>query len=288
MKKISIFIFLIYSVALHATIQSSDYLILNKDTVALFNDPLYDYFKQKGNFEIPDFKKRCCSTGCIRGYNTYWELKNDSLFLLKITSCKSEVCVLSEVNLLKMFGTPIVFATWYTGTLEIPRGKYVADCQTYEGEERIEINKGKVISKYTISYVEFIKEQKLNKVLSKNVGKLSDTLLYYLNKSMNWEKLENSGNRWCDDIYLLSYDQNGNLLDIKLLMNHTDSTKAKDIRFDNRLERYCTKRMKNVLDQLSLNYIKPHRPFKIKINLFYFDKLIIDNCSLYYDYKKGS
>ncbi len=288
MKKISIFIFLIYSVALHATIQSFDYIILNKDTLPLFSDPLYDYFKQKGNFEIPDFKKRCWSTGCIRGYNTYWELKNDSLFLLKITSCKSEVCVLSEVNLLKMFGTPIVFATWYTGTLEIPRRKYVADCQTYEGEERIEINKGKAISKYTISYDEFIKEQKLNKVLSKNVGKLSDTLLYYLNKSMNWEKLENSGNRWCDDIYLLSYDQNGNLLDIKLLMNHTDSTKAKDIRFDNRLERYCTKRMKNVLDQLSLNYIKPHRPFKIKINLFYFDKLIIDNCSLYYDYKKGS
>lgn len=288
MKKTSIFIFLTFSIALHATIQSSDYIILNKDTLPLFTDPLYDYFEQKGNFEIPDFKNRCWSTGCIRGYNTYWELKNDSLFLLKITSCKSDFCVLSEVNLIKMFGTPVVFATWYTGNLEIPRGNYNVDCKIYESEERIEINKGKAISKNTISNDEFIKEQKLNKVLSKNVGKLSDTLLYYLNKSMNWEKLENSRNRWCDDIYLLSYDQNGNLLDIKLLMNHTDSTKAKDIRFDYRLERYCTKRMKNLLNQLSLKYIEPHRPFTIKIKLFYFDKLTIDNCSLYYDYKKRS
>ncbi len=193
-----------------------------------------------------------------------------------------------DANLIKMFGSPIVFASWYSGTLKIPKGSLFSEYSMgysaiYENEERIEINEGRALKRYFISNEELINRIKLDRILFEEVSKLGDTLLYYLDRSMNWEKLDNSKNRWCDDEYLLYYDQVGNLMDIGLVMYHTDSTSAAEIRFDNRMEKYCTKRMKHVLNQLSLNYIKPHKPFVIKIELWYDEKLTIEQCGLYYD-----
>lgn len=271
-----------------ATEQQPDYLIIDRDTVPIFNNPLEQYFDKSNTREIPDFENPCWSTACWRGYKAYWELKNDSLFLLRITSCVEGCKAAKDANLIKMFGSPLVFASWYFGTLTIPRGSFFSAYSMgysaiYENEERIEINAGRAIKRYLISNEELINRIKLDRILSERVSKLGDTLLYYLNRSMNWEKLDNSKNRWCDDEYLLYYDQVGNLMDIRLVMYHTDSTTAAEIRSDNRMEKYCAKRMKNTLNQLSLNYINPHKPFVIKIELWYDEKLTIDQCGLYYD-----
>ncbi|HET6558365.1 MAG TPA: hypothetical protein VFG54_13690 [Prolixibacteraceae bacterium] len=283
MKNILTFIALIMCIQLMATEQEPDYLIIERDTLPIFNNPLEQYFDQINNREIPGFENPCWSTACWRGYKAYWEIRNDSLFLLKITSCVDGCKGSRDANLVKMFGSKKVFSYWYSGTLTIPRGNFFSAYSMgysaiYENEEKVEINKGITLERYFSSNAELIKKIKLDQILSEKVSTLSDTLLYYLERSVNWEKLDNSKNRWCDDEYLLFYDHQGNLLDIELVMLHNDSTLSAD-----RMEKYCSRRMKNSLNQLSLNYINPHKPFVAKIDLWYDEKLTIEGCGIYYE-----
>jgi len=273
---------------LYSTEQVPDYLIVNNDTVPIFNNPLEQYFEIVGQRELPGFENPCGSTACWRGYKAFWEIKSDSLFLLKITSCHDNCKDAKDANLKLMFGSEKVFAYWYTGTLSVPQGNYFTGYHMgysaiYEYEEKIEITTGHIKSRFLKSNEDLIKNIKLDRQLSIKVSSLSDTLLYYLKSSMNWEKLDNSRNLWCDDEYLLFYDQQGNLMDIKLVTYHTDSTSSSDIRFDKRMDKRCTRRMEKSLIDFSLNYIEPHKPFTIKVELWYDEKLTMDECRFYTD-----
>lgn len=289
MKKISTLILsLFFSALLYSTEQIPDYLVINNDTVPIFNNPLEQYFEQTGQRDLPEFVNPCWSTACWRGYKAFWEMKNDSLFLLKITSCQDNCTGAKDANLELMFGSEIVFAYWYSGTLIVPHGNFFTGYHMgysaiYEYEERIEITDGNIKGRLLKSNKDLIESIKLNRQLSERISSLSDTLLYYLMNSMNWEKLDNSRNYWCDDEYLLFYDQQGNLMDIKLITYHIDSTSLSDIRFDKRMDKRCTRRMENKLNDLSLKYIDPHKPFIIKIELWYDSVLEMDECRCYYD-----
>ncbi len=66
------------------TAQIPDYMVYEGDTLSLYANPLESYFENNPRPDSLFAEIGYNSTACWRGYIAYWELKNDSLFLLEI------------------------------------------------------------------------------------------------------------------------------------------------------------------------------------------------------------
>ncbi|MFA5848297.1 MAG: hypothetical protein WC833_00295 [Bacteroidales bacterium] len=147
----------------YATGQAADYLIIEKDTVFLFANPLEPYLNYKNERKINGIELTMTSTGCWRGYVASWELKNDSLFLIKLMREKDSGEYIT-FNLKEEFGSDKVFAEWYTGTLYCPRGErlqyvHMGYGSIYEKEEYYKVWNGVIKSKNTINNLVYNKDQ---------------------------------------------------------------------------------------------------------------------------------
>lgn len=71
------------SLQIFATEQYPDYLIYNGDTLEMYSYPFESYRKAHPN-PIYDTLFECRSTALYRGYVAYWEIRRDSLFLIKV------------------------------------------------------------------------------------------------------------------------------------------------------------------------------------------------------------
>jgi len=271
-----------------ATGQVPDYLIYQGDTVAIYSNPLEQYFRLNNNHDIPDFKSECSSSGCWRGYIAYWTLRNDSLFLIRITPPVKDCQGNKDGNILKMFGNEIAFANWYNGTLIIPRGELFSGSDMgysaiYAYEELLLIENGRKTNSAIKDNSQLIENIKQNHKFNDKIEDLKDTLLFHLNKSMDWDKLDNSKTRWCDDSYILFYDSTGQLKDVKLYTEYNDSTSFADKFYDFRMDKRCSSKLKKALKYLSLSYIAPPESFMLKIDLWYDNKLEIEECRRFYN-----
>lgn len=269
----------------YATGQVPDYLIIGQDTFPIFNNPLEQYFEQVKSRELIDFHNPFSSTACWRGYKAYWEIKDDSLFLLKITSCHNDYGESKDANLFAMFGNNRPFASWYNGTITVPKGELFSGSNMgynaiYEYEDKLVIEKGVLKSKRQISNIELIEQISLeNKLYSQILG-LKDTLLFYI-KKLNWEKLDKS-NCYCWDSYILTYNKHGQISNVQLIKYQDDSTTIWDKFYDWRFDKKCSKKIKSIIKPLSLSYIDSHRDFKVEIELFYSDHLEMRKCIHYF------
>jgi len=302
MKKTFVILIIIFiSISAFSTDQKPDYLIINNDTLSIFSNPLEQYFrKKKTNFNklfeeyysenLPNglTLEYIIPTNCWRGYVAYWKIKNDSLKLVTVEDCCNCIKMSSNQIIEKIFGKQKEFADWYSGTLTIPKGKMFSGSNMgysaiSEYEEKIEIKKGIVINKYTKSNKKLIEYIRADEEFTKKIELLKDTLLQYIQKSMNWKKLSNSKTKWCDDEYLLSYNFLGKLKSVKLMTYHTDTTHFWKKFYNCRMNRHCSRKIKHSLKKLSLNYLKPQNRFMIKITLNYNNELKIIECNRYYD-----
>lgn len=268
----------------YSTGQVPDYLIIGQDTVSIFNNPLEQYLDSSGNRKLVDFNKRCQSSGCWRGYIAYWELINDSLFLLKITSYP-DCGDLKEADISSHFGKEKPFASWYKGTLRIPVGNLYSGSDMgynaiYEYEDQLSIENGVVKSRRQISNIDFIERMKLDNKLYSQIATLKDTLLFYINK-LDWKKLDKSMCD-CSDSYNLSYLKSGQLKRVELIKYNNYSTSLSDKLYFWRFDKKCSKKIKSAIKPMSLLYIDPHRDFKVEIRLFYSDHLEMWECRHYY------
>lgn len=181
MKGIRFIIFgiaIIVSGNIFAAAQFGDILIEGKDTFELCSNPLELYFEIKKSRTINGEELAMTSNACYRGYRATWELRNDSLFLVKIrkgcSSWGNEEPI--YFNLKSEFGSDIVFAKWATGVFYSPRGgilKYVhaGYASIYEEEKYLFLNTGTIDSVLTRSNIAY--EKGKVKPTSKS---LSDTL----------------------------------------------------------------------------------------------------------------
>lgn len=114
-------ILIIINQELMGTAQIPDYLIYKGDTLAIYTNPLESFFE---NEERPDSlfdKYGYNSTACWRGYIGYWELKNDSLFLLKLEGDSTKID-LSLIFKDRETGGKI-FANWFNDSIYNLYGK---------------------------------------------------------------------------------------------------------------------------------------------------------------------
>lgn len=125
-SKVIISLFLLVSISqeILATAQTPDFLIIEGDTISMFSNPLEDYFDE--NHPRPDgvFREQGYSTACWRGHIAYWELKNDSLFLLDLYGIKNKK--IDKSRIFKDRDTQSeIFADWCSRKLMLAVGGIV-------------------------------------------------------------------------------------------------------------------------------------------------------------------
>jgi hypothetical protein len=261
-----------------ATGQIPDYLIYHGDTLAIFSNPLEDYFEKTGNRNLPGFVG-CGSTACWRGYVATWELQNDSLFLKNISSCHRDCGLdISKADLKQMFGSDKVFAYWFDGQIVIPQGKrvqyiHMGYASIYERELHLTFKSGILKRKRMVSNSDQVRKIEKENLSRKVAGTIQDTLFYLVKKNVDWDT---SKTRWydlCDEKYILLYNGYGRLKRV-----HVDWEEEEE-GFRDKLdawwwsitdERKCRRIIKNALKPLNISYLKlPGGRFEVSFEIFY-------------------
>ena len=102
------------------TAQATEVLHYKGEQLSMRTEPLSDYFAQMGH--QPEFQGR--STACWRGYVGQWEILLDRLYLVGISATYADGTGVGLDSLFPGF-TDRVFAHWYTGVINIPKGKLI-------------------------------------------------------------------------------------------------------------------------------------------------------------------
>ena len=121
-----------------ATPQSGDYLIIEGDTSYIYNilPSSGDSITRERYFEI---FRSCFITSSYRGYQNFWKVENDSLFLVGLrNSCDRATGNIDDIK---------IFANWISEEIFIPKGeklkyKHSGYGWYHEYELGIEINSG--------------------------------------------------------------------------------------------------------------------------------------------------
>jgi hypothetical protein len=201
---------------LQATAQFPDYLIHQGDTLMLFSNPLEPFFEKRGSREIPNFKG-CHTTASWRGYIAWWELRNDSLFLLKVTGCSFGKETDEQADLRLLFpdepeSNPI-FADWLDGPIFNPYGErlhyeHSSYASIYQFERVFTIKKG------------MLKKTKVyeNKVYKSALSEDTDSLHQFLHQKIHWEALPAFQEEECPKVLVqFKTDQNGYIQSPKIM-----------------------------------------------------------------------
>jgi len=101
----------------YGTAQIPDFLIYKGDTLSIYANPLESYFDTHPR---PDSLFDYNSTACWRGYIGYWEIKNDSLFLMEIQGDSTTIDLTLIFNDREIKDK--VFADWYDYSILNPYG----------------------------------------------------------------------------------------------------------------------------------------------------------------------
>jgi len=260
-----------------ATGQIPDYMIYKGDTVAIFSNPLEQYFEQVGKRELIDFFG-CGSTACWRGYIAIWELKNDSLFLRQITSCHKDCGYeIKDADLKKMFGKENVFANWFTGEIIIPQGEQVqyihmGYASIYERELHISFKNGIKRNERTVSNEKIANKIEINKKKMQIAKKIQDTLFYLVKMRVDYDTINTPWYDLCDDRYVLTYNKKGKLK--KVWVNYwgaeTFREKIDDWWWNMTDDRKCRKTIKKALKPLNISYLNlPEHKIEVPFEIFY-------------------
>jgi len=253
--------------------QIPDYLILGNDTIAIFSNPLEQYFEKTGKRELIDFSG-CGSTACWRGYIAIWVIKNDSLFLNRITSCWQDCPNSKDANLKVMFGEEIPFANWVNGNLIAPKGKrlryiHMGYASIFEKEQIFKIKNGKVkVVKVKANKKEARQIHKENRTIELTEYVL-DTIFQTLKTKLDWNKLESS-TYFCDDEYFLTFGKRGKIRKVKFAPIGDGEILADW--WYNVTELRCRKNIKKALKSFNLDYMDLDIKAKINIDIFYDDE----------------
>jgi hypothetical protein len=130
--------------SVHATDQIIDPLVWKGETFYPRPGPsILEAFseKDKPQFEVP-------STANWKGYEAEWEIKDNSLLLVSLKGIVKGKH--KEITELLPDKKPPIPATWYTGTLILPRGKEIGIHKkesrfVYEKETHLTFEKGKLV-----------------------------------------------------------------------------------------------------------------------------------------------
>lgn len=269
----SIFLFCKFS---YGTGQVPDYLVYKGDTLAIFSNPLEKYFEKTGKRELIDFVG-CGSTACWRGYKAIWELKEDKLYLVQVTSCHNSCGLeIKNADLKKMFGTETVFANWFTGKIIVPQGErvqyiHMGYASIYEKELHISFKDGIKTNEKTISNGKIANKIRFEKRQREIAKKVQDTLFQQVKKAIVWDTIKTPYYDLCDEKYILTYNKKGKLNKVWVdWEGETFRERIDDWWWNITDDKKCRKEIKKALKPINISYLKlPKRKIKITFIIFY-------------------
>jgi len=147
-KKV-LFIFLIISINAFATVQTSDILIIGRDTIFHKEFPLEQLELKYRPFGYGTEEKYFSSTNCWRGYKAIWKIIDNKLFLEKIIQCNNKPGEESIVEFFNKNGIQfqerdgMIFANWCTMDLY----KMTPSQGNFKKERTLDNGWGKIIKR---------------------------------------------------------------------------------------------------------------------------------------------
>lgn len=210
----------------YATPQTADLLISNGDTIPIYPFIVEQYLKinpAKGqafrDYLLETFPK---STAHLRGYQAMFELKNDSLFLLKIFSGTTDKYA---INLDILFNKKDkIFADWYSGEITNPENCLMPDYGNkwggfYEYETDFTFEKGVLKS-----IVKYKNEAKFSEYTE------SDKLIDYIASNMNYTNIKALDYDVKVMVKIDDVDKNGRITKASVLKSYNDEYDTEAIR----------------------------------------------------------
>lgn len=263
MKKLTLLLIIfICSIRIFASPQLPDYFIYGKDTIATYNLILEQYLQKLDTSEIDRLFglafRNGASFNCWRGYQAFYKVDHDSLFLVDIINCgerrnvpfnKTESIEKVKAIFKDNFLNGKVFLNWFSGYINFPLNNNVLRWdgvfyKIFENEKVITIENGKVNKIEDVQ--NYIDDPK--RIDRKYKDKVSDLLFKQLKKA----KWKNSDEFDCSTKYFVTIDGNGNVSGVKMLYSAEEIEKY----YEQDEYNYCISKIYNVLKPLKFDIIK--------------------------------
>lgn len=215
---------------INATQQVPDILLHDNKEVEIYVFPLEDVW-DKVLIDTSYIIQTCMSTACYRLYQASWEITDNKLYLDKVSDfCNPAI----RANLDLIFGEKVqnkkVFSDWFTGRIEIPKGKVIY-YEFYSGRE--------VYEEETLIYFE---KGVITKI--KEVTNLNSRLKYYGNNNFSRYILSQLDEKIRKEIWKKKFKLNFYIdveCDKKQKMIDFEYTSVYAIRYKNKIEKIILK-----------------------------------------------
>jgi len=251
-----------WSLALFASPQVPDYIIIKGDTIPTYNLLLESYLQRLDTVEAQklfDLTFRDGSSfNCWRGYQAIYLLQEDSLFLIDIINCgalrNKNINRSESLNRMKtIFGKSVrqnrVFIDWFSGILNYPIDNSVLRWDgvfytIYEKETVVSVDYGKIKGVKNVKNYEDTPKG----IDRRNKDKVSDILFKQLKRA----KWKNPDEFDCSEKYLVTIDQTGKISKVKMLYTDEEIEKY----YEEGEYNFCLEKIINTLTPLQFDIIK--------------------------------
>lgn len=287
---ILVFIFLIPFLFIKGSPQSPDFIIIEKDTFALYFLPLNGLTKEKQELLQDNlsryYEEYYPTTNLWRGFQAIWQIHDNKLYLISIIGVPDSDKILKKTFPDK-YKDGKVYADWFSGNLSIPKGDVLrwdgVFSRTYLKEDIYEFMNGNLIKKKNIdNYIGLpnsIPRLMDNPFDGASLNHITDTVFACI-KELDWVILSELNGWGCDDSYDIIIDENGKIGDIEVdrLPTFLDTQEEIDEYMKHCEE--CIEIFKNQLKNLQFDIIKwngfPYQE-RIRLELDYFKKDGLEN-----------
>ncbi len=245
-----------------ASPQLPDYIIYQKDTIPIYELLLKKHIEQLKSDEqdrLSLIEEAIVATNCARGYQTIYQVENDSLFVVGIITCNSINHIdtaMSQRNLSHVFGNKVkegkVLLDWLDGEISFPVATEKNEIVSWDGvfeyvflyETLLQIKQGKVMATTLIeNYVDDI--DAINRKKADQVAKIIlEKLRLY-----KWKKLEQFD---CSSRYAIRINKAGIIDQVKIVSPEIKMLSKQEAREC----RHCLNSLNNALKDLQFDIIK--------------------------------
>jgi hypothetical protein len=176
---ITISLFFLFSSQGFSTNQVKDYLILDNDTLYLYDSPL-EQIKNISN-DIFDLEQpEVLSSACWRGFYAEWRIINNTLYLSKVFDCHTHKVINKTIEkiLKRKFTKGLLKADWVNSPLWCGKdlvGEKTLYFSVYRYERRLLMENGEVVDKKEYNYIPCDYEDE-------------NRLLNFVLKSIDWKE----------------------------------------------------------------------------------------------------
>lgn len=203
-----------------ATPQAGDLLIYKGKTLNVFYFILDKYMHEFPDKRDAFYKKNhdlmMYSTGCWRGYQALFIIKNDSLFLKKVYGLNQQ-----EMDITPLFGKQEnVFFSWYTGALTNFQNCILYIENGYYEYETDFIFKNGILQKI----------EKFQNTIKPSVYTEESTLTNYIQSHINYKNITPIDQEVVVITSLDDVDENGKITEVSILRGYNDEYDQEAIR----------------------------------------------------------